>query len=450
MGVGAMMIAPSSGAVLRASASCASRGVFRGRLVSLASASASAPPSAPPGSGSGVATPAAGREGAGGKRRERVDLGSRMVYVDPLVEPVDVGEFALVCDARSPAEHARDRIVGSISTPVLNDAEHAQVGTLYAQEGPYVAQRLGASLVAGNLSSILGSETFMGLGKGSKLLVYCWRGGERSLSLAHTLSRIGHEVHVVRGGYKAYRRRVMQEMERLGRFEYRLVSGPTGCGKGRVLEALAARGAQTVDLEALAEHRGSALGDMGDGGFMAQPSSKLWESRLLAATQGLDPGRPVYVEAESRLIGKRQVPTAMWAEMVRPGVVCVEVSASMAARVAYTRREYSYFEASENAGPLKSRLARLKATRGAEAVARWHAQIDAEDWDTFVHDILVNHYDPGYKKSQHRNFGLFCDLYGPRADGGVEGPRVHPLSLQALELSDFEAAAQHIEETLGI
>jgi len=447
------MMAPSSGAVLRVSAACASRGVFRpGTHVARASAARGV------GGDVRASALAVGSSEAVGSaspsegvfRRERVNLGERMVYVDPSVEHVDVGEFALVCDARSPAEHARDRIVGSISTPVLDDEQHARVGTLYAQEGAYVAQRLGAGLVSGNLARILGSDAFMGLGKGSKVLVYCWRGGERSLSLAHTLSRIGHEVHVVKGGYKAYRRRVMREMERLGRFEYRLVSGPTGCGKGRVLEALRARGAQTVDLESLAEHRGSALGDMGEDGFMAQPSPKLWESRLLDATAGLDEGRPVYVEAESRLIGKRQVPGAMWAQMTRPGVKCVEVSSPLGARVAYTRREYAYFEKPANAGGLKDRLSRLKATRGAEAVARWHAQIDEENWDAFVEDILVNHYDPGYKKSQHRNFGLFCDVYGPRPDGSSDGPSVHPLALQALEQADFDAAAKHIQENLGI
>jgi tRNA 2-selenouridine synthase len=317
--------------------------------------------------------------------------GERKVPVEALADHPDR------IDVRSPAEFADDHIPVAVNHPVLDDAERARIGTLHAQESAFVAKRAGAAVVARNIATML-ETAFAAKPRDWSPLVYCWRGGKRSGALTHVLNEIGWRAVQLDGGYRAYRRHVVARLAELPRrFRFEVICGLTGSGKSRLLGALAAIGAQVLDLEALARHRGSLLGDLPDA---PQPSQKRFESELLAALERLDPARPVYVESESRKIGTMQVPDAMLEAM--RGAECVSLDTPQPLRVALLKEEYAHFLADPAA--LSARLARLVDLHGRKTIAAWDAAAAAGDWDTLVGELLVTHYDPTYGRSIRRNF----------------------------------------------
>ena len=217
------------------------------------------------------------------------------------------------------------------------------------------------------------------------------------------LRQIGWQACALEGGYKSWRRHAVAELSELPRrFTFRVVTGATGSGKSRLLEALAAQGAQVLDLEALAAHKGSVLGGLPD---EAQPSQKMFESRLLAVLQGLTFIEPVFVEAESRKIGRLQLPDALL-ETMRASP-CLRIEATDAARVVFLIGDYDYFLAEPAA--LKDKLDCLQELQSAETLARWHALIDARDWPALVAELLERHYDPLYRRSQGKNYAHFAE-----------------------------------------
>jgi len=198
-------------------------------------------------------------------------------------------DFDAVIDARTPAEYALDHIPGAVSAPVLDDAQRAEVGTLYKQVSPFDAKKLGAALIAQNVARHI-EQLFGGKDKNWRPLVYCWRGGKRSGAMAHILREIGWDARTLEGGYRAYRRWVVQQLEELPqRLQLVVVHGPTGSGKSRLLAALERAAAQVLDLEALAAHRGSVLGALPGA---PQPTQKWFESQLLAKLESCDASRP--------------------------------------------------------------------------------------------------------------------------------------------------------------
>lgn len=305
--------------------------------------------------------------------------------------------FDSIVDVRSPAEFAEDHLPGAINCPVLDDAQRAEVGTLYKQVSPFEARKLGAAMVSENIARHL-RECFLSHPKSWRPLIYCWRGGQRSGAMTTVLRQVGWNAHQLDGGYKAYRRYVVDRLQQLPlQFRYRVVSGSTGSGKSRVLQALAGLGEQVLDLEELARHKGSVLGILpGE----AQPSQKAFESALLLVLGAFDPGRPVYVEAESRKIGVLQVPDAL-IEIMRKSP-CLTIEAGIDARVGFLLRDYAYFLADREW--LIRRLEALRGLRGNETVTRWVGLIREEKWPEFVADILENHYDPLYFRSQNHNY----------------------------------------------
>ena len=300
--------------------------------------------------------------------------------------------FDEIVDVRSPAEYALDHVPGAINCPVLDDEERARVGTLYVRESPFTARKLGAALAARNIARHVETR-FMDRPRQWKPLVYCWRGGQRSGAMTTVLRQIGWDARRLTGGYKAYRRHVVAEIDRLApAFTYRVVCGPTGSGKSALLRALAQCGAQVLDLEALAAHRGSVLGDLpGE----PQPSQKMFESRLWQRLEAMNPARPVFVEAESKKIGNLRVPEALIARMWASE--CVRVRASMNARIDLLLHEYAHFL--EQPDRLGARLDCLAPLHGRERIARWKALAGAGDWPAFVRELLQSHYDPAYAKS---------------------------------------------------
>ena len=305
--------------------------------------------------------------------------------------------FDEVIDVRSPAEFALDHVPNAVNCPVLDDAERARVGTLYKQVSPFDARKIGAALVSKNIARHI-DEQFRGRDRGWRPLVYCWRGGQRSAAMAHVLRQVGWDAATLEGGYRAYRREVMAQLEETPQlFRFKVVCGATGSGKSRLLAALAAQGAQALDLERLARHRGSLLGELpGD----PQPSQKMFDSLVWSALKGLDPARPVFVEAESKKIGQLQVP-AQLLERMREGE-CLRLEVPATERVRFLIEEYRHFL--EEPAALKEKLQCLTSRHGHAVIDRWLAQTDSRAWGELVADLLVTHYDPSYLRAATQNY----------------------------------------------
>ncbi len=311
-----------------------------------------------------------------------------------------LAEFDAVIDARAPGEFAEDRLPGALSMPVLDDEERARVGTLYKQVSVFEAKKLGAALVSKNIARHI-EQHLLDKPKNWRPLVYCWRGGQRSGAFTHILREIGWDAHRLQGGYKSWRGHVIEQLAVLPpQVQFRVVSGATGSGKSRLLEALKARGAQVLHLEELAAHKGSVLGNLPG---QPQPAQKGFESQLLAALSALDLPQPVFVEAESRKIGRLQVPDALL-EAIRsaPGL---RIEAPLAARVEFLLRDYDYAVA--DPAWLIERLQHLKGLQSRETLERWQALIAAGDFPLLVEELLTQHYDPLYQRSQAHNYNSF-------------------------------------------
>lgn len=308
-----------------------------------------------------------------------------------------LGEFDTVVDVRSPLEYAEDHIPGAINCPVLDDAERAEVGTLDRQHSSFDARRRGAALVARNIAHHLETR-FAQMPRDWQPLVYCWRGGQRSAAMMQVLGLVGWRVSRLTGGYQAYRRTVLADLESMPpQLDLRVISGPTGSGKSRLLGQLAEAGAQVLDLETLASHRGSVLGDLP---AQPQPGQKRFESLLWQALQRCDATRPVYVESESRRIGTVRLPNALLARMRE--APCIRLEVPLPARVRLLRDEYAHFEGAPDA--LGAQLDRLVELHGRARIAAWKDLLAHDQWDALVEHLLREHYDPAYRRSLARNF----------------------------------------------
>ena len=300
--------------------------------------------------------------------------------------------FDSVIDVRSPAEFAEDHLPGAISLPVLSNDERALVGTIYSQESPFRARKIGAALVAMNAARHI-QGPLAGMEGGWRPLVYCWRGGQRSGSFASILSQIGWRADTLAGGYRSYRRGVVARL-----YESHLphpmvvLYGNTGTAKTELLHLVAARGGQVLDLEGLANHRGSVLGPRPGG----QPSQKMFESRLVAALAALVPGRPVLVEAESSKVGDLVVPPAVWAAMC--AAPRLQLVAAPADRARYLARAYGDIAADRDG--LKAILGQLVVQQGRARVAHWQGLVDAGAFEALALELITVHYDGRYARSR--------------------------------------------------
>jgi tRNA 2-selenouridine synthase len=299
--------------------------------------------------------------------------------------------FDSVIDVRSPAEYAEDHVPGAINLPVLDNEERARVGTIYKQQSPFLARKLGAALVFRNAAAHIEGPLAHHDG-GWQPLVYCWRGGQRSGSFAWMLAQIGWRSETVVGGYKTYRRLVTAALYDHP-LPHRIVQlgGYTGTAKTALLHRLVARGVQVVDLEGLAQHRGSLLGGMPGG----QPSQKAFETNLIQAFHALDPARPVLVEAESSKIGNLLLPPSVWAAM--KAAPWIEVAAPVSARAAYLAEAYA--DVLEDTDGLRAKLRHLVQYRGRAVVDHWFDLIAAGDQSALTAALVTQHYDPAYDSS---------------------------------------------------
>lgn len=308
------------------------------------------------------------------------------------VNVAQLDQFDEIIDVRSEDEFAADHIPGAVNYPVLNNAERAEVGTIYKQVSSFDAKKIGAAMVSANIARHL-REHFLARPREWRPLVYCWRGGGRSGALAHVLRRIGWRAGQLEGGYKSYRRAVIDELLILpSRFQWHVVCGMTGTGKSRLLRALRDQGAQVLDLEGLAAHRGSVLGNLPDA---PQPAQKMFESLIWHALRHFDPQRPVFVESESRKIGNLRVPEQLIEEMWQSH--CTVIEADMAVRVGLLKDEYAHFLG--DAALLSAQLDCLRQLHGGTVIDGWQALARDRLWDQLTGELLVRHYDPAYARA---------------------------------------------------
>lgn len=323
-----------------------------------------------------------------------------------------LARYDAVIDVRSPGEFAEDHLPGAINLPVLDDAQRAEVGTLYVQTSKFLARRLGAALVARNIAAHL--EGALGDRDGSfQPLVYCWRGGQRSTAMTTVMDQVGWPVTRLEGGYQTWRRAVaaaLHDRDTAPPLNLVLLDGLTGSGKTAVLARLADHGAQSLDLEGLAAHRGSLFG----GTAVEQPSQKLFESRLYAALSALDLTRPVVVEAEASRIGRLTVPPALWAAM--KAAPSLRLSAPFAARVERVLRDYE--AATDDAATRDALLARMPSHHSRERIAEWRALSQAGDLRALATALMREHYDPAYRRASagSRDLGEIVMNGGADAD----------------------------------
>jgi tRNA 2-selenouridine synthase len=311
-------------------------------------------------------------------------------------------DFNTIVDARSESEFAEDHLPGAVNWPVLTDAQRHVIGTEYKQLSPFDARKRGAALVARNIAQHI-DEHVMALVRDWQPLVYCWRGGQRSGSLALVLDQIGFNVHVLEGGYREFRRAVLVELESPPALQFTVLCGRTGSAKSRLLQTLAALGAQVLDLEAIACHRGSVLGLVPG---QPQPSQKAFETQLWLALRSFDPSKPVFTEGESRTIGKLRLPEKLLAHMRASH--CVRLELPVAARVQMLLEDYAHFV--NDIDSFCERLNALREVRGNAVVAQWQLQAQNGELAKVVEELLTLHYDPVYERSMQRNFANFAAM----------------------------------------
>ncbi len=308
------------------------------------------------------------------------------------------GAFDTLIDARSPAEFADDHLPGAVNWPVLDNDERREVGTEYKQVSAFDARKHGAAIVARRVAEIV-EQHVQDKPREWQPLVYCWRGGQRSGTLAWFLGQIGFRTQVLQGGYKAFREQVREQLKSLpDQLDFTVIAGRTGSGKTRLLRALIDEGAQVLDLEALAKHRGSVLGGLPHD---PQPTQKAFDTAVWHALHTFDPARPVFVESESRKIGAVAVPDALLTRM-RADSRVVMVEMPDAARVQLLLEEYGFF--AQQVERFCGHLDTLVELRGKQTVARWKALAHAGCWAEVFEQMMREHYDPLYQRSMQRNF----------------------------------------------
>lgn len=342
-----------------------------------------------------------------------------------MTQPADpaFADFDDIIDVRSPSEFAEDHLPGAINLPVLDDEQRAQVGTIYKQVAPFDARKIGAALVAENAAKHI-REVLADRDGSWKALVYCWRGGQRSGSFATILRQIGWRIDTVEGGYKAWRALVVQRVQN-GPVSAPVVvlDGNTGSAKTAILQRLATRGVQVIDLEGIARHRGSLFGAMPGG----QPGQKMFESQLAVALENLDPARAVLVEAESSRIGDLLVPKAIWQAICAAPRIRLDVPLSE--RAAYSARDYG--DIADDAERLRDIIASLSSRHPRERIEDWQGQAEAGNWTALAEGLMRDHYDPRYSKHRARYSGR------------------EKVVLSVISLRDLDAVAAQVEGALA-
>ena len=290
-----------------------------------------------------------------------------------------------ILDVRSPGEYTQGHIPGALSFPLFSDAERAEVGTLYKQQGPEAALELGLRFVGPKMADFVHQAKQLSPDK--QLGVHCWRGGQRSRSMAWLLRLSGLEVGTLQGGYKAYRHQVLSDFEQLRFADLRVVGGRTGSGKTKILRALREQGQQVLDLEALAHHKGSAFGNIGE---EPQPTAEQFENNLHKAIAQLDGARPVWTENESRNIGRVFIPEGLWQAM--KAAPLYNVSIPHALRLHNLVQDYAQTDPTE----LIAAFQKIERRLGGQHLKAALEALQVNDFHTAA-DVALAYYDKTYQ-----------------------------------------------------
>ncbi len=297
--------------------------------------------------------------------------------------------YTKIVDVRSENEFADDHIPSSINLPVLNNKERIIIGTQY-KENSFEARKQGAALINNNISKIIKKDLF---DKKDKVLIYCWRGGLRSLSLYLVLKQIGFDVEILEDGYKSYRRHVVQFFEdEIEQFKFNQIKGVTGVGKTLFLKNLE-KSTQVLDLEGIANHKGSILGDIPK---FKQPNQKMFETKLFEKLESLNRKKKIWVEAESIKIGKLNIPSRLWKKMDEG--ISIKLKSTVDERVKFILKDYKYFtkepELMSNAMLVLKKIIKKDDYRVIEE------NLKNGDYMSFVKSLINHHYDKAYKKTR--------------------------------------------------
>ncbi len=305
-----------------------------------------------------------------------------MLKLKSISEFLTNASSAVLLDARSEGEFEQGHIPGAISFPILNNEERILVGTCYKQQGHREAVILGYKLIGPKFNEIIAQayERF----DGKEIHVHCWRGGLRSQIMGSLLQSAGFKVSILEGGYKSYRSLVLEYLA--GNFKFEVLGGLTGSGKTSILLDLEKRGAQVIDIEGLANHKGSAFGALG---LEKQPTQEYFENLFYQKLSSLDPSKVIWVEDESRLIGSLQVPTSIYNAIRNSFVHFLDYSFEK--RKAQIIIEYGCFELNLLAfitEKIRKRMGDLNNRLAVEAIKNG----DKEAWA----DLVLSHYDKQY------------------------------------------------------
>jgi tRNA 2-selenouridine synthase len=296
----------------------------------------------------------------------------------------------LFIDARSPAEFAAATIPGALNVPILNDAERAEVGTLYKHQGKQVARRRGVEIVAPKIPEMIERITAARPAGVPMVVVFCWRGGMRSRALTQFLDLAGIPARQMIGGHKAFRQHVIDFFDQGLWGRILVLRGLTGVGKTRALEQLGGAGYPVIDLEGLANHRGSAFGNLG---LPPQPTQKMFEAKLWDQLRLVTLDDYVLVEGESRHIGRIILPLKVHQAMQCE--ISVWLNASLATRTRNILEDYPALDR------LKSGFIRpieaLRERLGKQTIAEFLTLLDAGEWETLVQELMARYYDPLYR-----------------------------------------------------
>lgn len=295
-----------------------------------------------------------------------------------------------VIDVRSPSEFSQGHIPGAVNIPLFSDEERKVVGTAYKQINKEAAMYLGLDF-AGKKLVDLAKQGEKSAGREKTLLVHCWRGGMRSKSMVWLFETIGIDCYLLEGGYKAYRSYLHAQFERP--LDILVLGGRTGSGKTDILYQLEKMGEQIIDLEGLAHHKGSAFGALGE---HPQPSTEQFENKLYQALSLLDPGRLIWIEDESRNVGRCVIPTDFYQQMKGCKILFLDISREL--RATHLVKHYAGYEAEE----LKSCIEKISKRLGGDLTREALESVDRSDFNSTAM-ITLHYYDKTYMYSLLKN-----------------------------------------------
>ena len=310
-------------------------------------------------------------------------------------------EYNIIIDVRTPLEFKEDHIPNSINYPVLTNKQRHEIGIEY-KENSFLAKKVGASIISSNISKIINKIKF---DKKQKILIYCWRGGLRSLSLYLVLKQIGYDVTLLDGGYKNYRRFVVKFFETsCEKYKFNQIMGVTGVGKTLFIKELS-KNYQVIDFEGLANHKGSILGNIPN---KNQPSQKYFETLIYEKLNSFNSKKNIWVEAESIKVGKLSIPSKIWKNM--PLGKNVKVISSLEERVRFILKDYKYFTNTPTL--MNEALKVLKKIIPKEEFLMIEENLKKKEYFQFVKSLIEYHYDRAYKKTRAENVSnIFNEIY---------------------------------------